>query len=365
MQINNKQQTTAQPKLTSYLLKMTTPNNDTMEFPDTESLLRLLLIEKNFSPELRGAINDKAKNLLKDLTVDVVDFFYDELDEVKHSEDDIRTLVQCVPTALSDEEEYGFIPILAAIYRNVRCIVATTYSFLPVLAEEGIKHNVGGEGMRGGLLCIDVVGKNVLHSLSCCGRLEDSRCLDAIKRLREMGLFSKGDIKEYNLLWDSCRCGCPKRFNYFVDWDPSLLKESVAFGQEKALLHMDPNFAGRYKFQLALGASLRHYPHELGLLLLKNPNGGTPFQRARNVIGKKEAWKLIQKCLDESNVSQILEKNSETNMYPFMFAAVGDTSELDLVYYLLHRNPLSVCSDNCSSNTTCDIDVVISQKRKR
>jgi hypothetical protein len=60
MQINNKQQTTAQPKLTSYLLKMTTPNNDTMEFPDTESLLRLLLIEKNFSPELRGAINYKA-----------------------------------------------------------------------------------------------------------------------------------------------------------------------------------------------------------------------------------------------------------------------------------------------------------------
>ena len=281
---------------------------------------------------------------------------------MKHSEDDIRTLVQCVPTALSDEEECGVISIIRAAERG-------QYSFLPVLAEEGIKHNVGGEGMRGGLLCIDVVGKNVLHSLSCCGRLEDSRCLDAIKRLREMGLFSKGDIKEYNLLWDSCRCGCPKRFNYFVDWDPSLLKESVAFGQEKALLHMDPNFAGgdKFQFQLALGASLRRYPHELSLLLLKNPNGDTPFQRATAGydIGKKEAWKLIQKCLEESNVSQILEKNSETNMYPFMFAAVGDTSELDLVYYLLHRNPLSVCSDNCSSNTTCDIDVVISQKRKR
>jgi hypothetical protein len=259
----------AQPKLTSYLLNMTTPNNDTMEFPDTESLLRLLLIEKNFSPELRGAINDKAKNLLKDLTVDVVDFCRYELDEVKHSEDDIRTLVQCVPTALSDEEEYGFIPILAAIYRNVRG--ATTYSFLPVLAEEGIKHNVGGEGMRGGLLCIDVVGKSVLHSLSCCGRLEDSRCLDAIKRLREMGLFSKGDIKEYNLLWDSCRCGCPKRFNYFVDWDPSLLKESVAFGQKQSLLNLVAEYGpgGGRVFQVALGASLRHYPHELGLLLLK------------------------------------------------------------------------------------------------
>jgi hypothetical protein len=281
---------------------------------------------------------------------------------VKHSEDDIRTLVQCVPTALSDEEECGVISIIRAAERG-------QYSFLPVLAEEGIKHNVGGDGMRGGLLCKDYAGDCVLWRLSCWD-LKDSRCLDVIKRLREMGLFSKGDIKEYNLLCDSCSfAGCPKRFNYFADWDPSLLKESVALGQETSLLHMDPNFAGgdKFQFQLALGASLRRYPHELSLLLLKNPNGDTPFQRATAGydIGKKEAWKLIQKCLEESNVSQILEKNSETNMYPFMFAAVGDTSELDLVYYLLHRNPFSLCSDNCSSNPTCDIDVVISQKRKR
>ena len=185
-----------------------------------------------------------------------------------------------------------------------------------------------------------------------------------------MGLFSKEDVRKYHLLLgSSCFELSPKRFNYFADWDPSLLKESVALGQETSLLHMDPNFAGgdKFQFQLALGASLRRYPHELSLLLLKNPNGDTPFQRATAGydIGKKEAWKLIQKCLEESNVSQILEKNSETNMYPFMFAAVGDTSELDLVYYLLHRNPLSLCSDKCSSNTTCDTDVVISQKRKR
>ena len=98
-------------------------------------------------------------------------------------------------------------------------------------------------------------------------------------------------------------------------------------------------------FQLNLGASLRHYPHELGLLLLKDPIGDTPFQTARDKYGKKKAWRVIQKCLDESNDHQILEQNSETNMYPFMFAAAGDTSELDLVYYLLRRNPLSLFSE--------------------
>ena len=48
--------------------------------------------------------------------------------------------------------------------------------------------------------------------------------LDVIKRLREMGFIEKEDIKEYNLLWDSCEEGCSKRFNYFADWDPSALK---------------------------------------------------------------------------------------------------------------------------------------------
>ena len=341
---------------------MTTPNNDTMEFPDTENLLRLLLIEKNLSPELRGAINDNAKNLLNDLTEDVGCFLHDELDEEKHSEDDIRTLVQCVPIALTVEDnEYGVIPILQAVYRK-------QYSFLPVLAEEGTKHNVGGDGMRGGLLCEDENGECVLWRISCCG-LEDSRCLDIIKRLREMGLLSKEDIREHDLLWGSCHIHIPKRFNYFADWDPSLLKDSVISVEKESLLNwVVKKFAfGGDKFQLTLGASLRHYPHELGLLLLKDPIGDTPFQTARDKFGKKEAWKLIQKCLDESNDHQILEQNSETNMYPFMLAAAGDTSELDLVYYLLHRNPLSLFSDNCSSNTTrtCDTDIVISQKRKR
>jgi hypothetical protein len=334
---NNKQHS----HLISYLLKMTTPNNDSMEFPDTENLLRLLLVEKNLSTTLRHKINDKAMNLLEDLTEDVVEFLHDDLDEEKHSEDDIRTLVQCVPTALSGgEHEYGSIPIVnASCYRK-------QMPFIPVLAEEGIKYNVGGDGMRGGLIS-KYKEECAVWRLSCSG-LEDACCLDVIKRLREMGLFSKEDVRKYHLLLgSSCFELSPKRFNYFADWDPSLLKESVAtlFGEKESLL----NFVVKCAicgdgFQLALSTSLRHYPHELGLLLLKDPKGGTPFRIARDKFGKKEAWKLIQKCLDESNDHQILEQNSETNMYPFMLAAAGDTGELDLVYYLLRRNPLTLCS---------------------
>jgi hypothetical protein len=122
------------------------------------------------------------------------------------------------------------------------------------------------------------------------------------------------------------------------------------------------------EFQLALSATLRHYPHELGLLLLKSAKGHTPFQMAMKHFGEQESWKMIKKCLDEFNGgSMILERDPETNMYPFLSAAVGDdTSELDLVYYLVRRNPLTLLSEHCNdNNTTSSTDIVCSHKRKR
>jgi hypothetical protein len=261
-------------------------------------------------------------------------------------------------------------------------------SCIPILIEEGMKHNVGGEGMRGGLLSEDpVCGESLLKKISCIYDDNwDVCCLDVIKRLREMGFIEKEHIKEYNLLWESCKESSSKRFNYFADWDPSALKVQR---DGKSLLHLCARPASHCigEFQLALSATLRHYPHELGLLLLKNdigdtPSqmarkilerrtiwkiGDTPFQVARKFFGEQESWKMIKKCLDESNESIILERDPETNMYPFLSAAVGDdTSELDLVYYFVRRNPLTLLSEHCNDNiTTSSTDITCSQKRKR
>ena len=88
----------------------------------------------------------------------------------------------------------------------------------------------------------------------------------------------------------------------------------------------------------------------------------------KEALGEQESWKMIKKCLDESNGgSKILERNPETNMYPFLLAAVGDdTSELDLVYYCVRRNPLTLVSEHCNNNiTSSSTAIVCSQKRKR
>jgi hypothetical protein len=361
---------------------MTTSTNDTMDYTGTENLLRLLMIEKNLSPDLRDAINEKATKFLDDLTEHVASFLSSEdLNDENQSEDEIRTLVQCVPTSLSYEDEDGDLPIQNAVHHS------GGVPFIPMLIEEGMKHNVGGEEMRGGLLCESlVVEQSVLGMLSYdTDDNSDVRgCLDAIKRLREMGFIEKEDIKEYNLLWLSCEEGSSKRFNYFADWDPSVLKlrwHDISLLHSRAFVSPQSASWGISTFQLALSATLRHYPHELGLLLLKNARGDTPFQVARKQFGEQEFWEVIKKCLDESNESMILERDPETNMYPFLLAAAGDdTSELDLVYYLVRRNPLTLFSEQCNDNgnanandndndndniTTSSTDIVCSQKRKR
>jgi hypothetical protein len=338
-----------------------------MDYTGTENLLRLLMIEKNLSTELRDAINEKATKFLDDLKNDVGGFLCSRegLVDEKQSEDDIRTLVQCVPTALS-KDEGGNLPVFNALYLG--CI-----SRIPMLIEEGMKHNVGGEGMRGGLLSEDPEdGESLLLKMISWNSNDnwDVCCLDAIKRLREMGFIEKEDINKYNLLWESCKIckeSNSKRFNYFADWDPSELK--VQRGG-RSLLHLCAIFMSWdiSEFQLTLSATLRHYPHELGLLLLKSAEGRTPFQMAREQFGEQGFWKMIKKYLDEfKGGSKILERDPETNMYPFLLAAAGDdTSELDLVYYLVRRNPLTLLSEHCNdNNTTSSTDIGCSQKRKR
>ena len=339
-------------------------------YESTEKLLRFLLVEKKLSFELRDAINEKATKFLESLTSlkeEVGSFLCSDMNDAEHSEDDIRTLVQCVPKSLKQKTRYadgwwnfpiGSVTSTYTTCRKTREHRQIGLSLIPILADEGMKLNVFGDGMRGGLLCKDSSGRTQLWRICKDGgrgghETSDLRLLDVIKRLREMGLVEKEDIKKYGLL----HCyenmseyqNTSKRFNYFVDWDPSALKQAREFEGSRNdttywLLQICPmDWVSKPSFQLALNATLRHYPYELVQVLLLNKNDkdtGT-FQAAKNKFGK-QALELFDNCLNaEPNGSKILhEKNPETNMYAFMDAAAGDTNDLDLVYHLIRRNPL-------------------------
>jgi len=207
--------------------------------------------------------------------------------------------------------------------------------FIPLLAEQEQKLNIGGEGQRGGLLVEDANGCNMLQNLALeCD--DDSICVDVFKRLRQSDLLKKQDIRQYELFWYSCQSHAKERFEYLVDWDPKALKEYRHYGNPILHANLDNihNFAMVFKF------GMKYYPEELGFLFRKNSDGDTACKLVFDEYGKDEAWRMIEKCLEETHDAKIVERNTVTNLYPFILAAAGgEAGDLNTLNYLLRRNP--------------------------
>jgi hypothetical protein len=95
-------------------------------------------------------------------------------------------------------------------------------------------------------------------------------------------------------------------------------------------------------------AGLKHFPHDLGLLLLEAGDYGSPFDIALNgmygISPKVPGWPMIEECLEQAVVGQepglkLQDLHSNTNLYPFMTAAHQSHNHVDLIYYLLRKDP--------------------------
>lgn len=306
---------------------------------NTKNLIRLTSIVPRLSEELQAAIEEKAAEFFTQLTEDVGEFLTHDLDVNGQSEDDIRTLVQCVPEALeyTNNTYTDFIPL------DYAACCPETVSFVPVLAEEGMKHHVRGEGMRGGLLFPSLFDeRNVFLRVVFYSFKNPMIYIDVLKRLRKMGMFQKEDIAESSLLWECAGSIRRGALDYLAEWDPTALNGNGCLLHYASGCHQDANCV---EMSAVLAVTLRHFPRELGLLLLEDhttPCKKTTMKLARDNLGRERSWKIISKCLDETDLTKILELDKTTNMYPFMLAAAGDCSELDLLYYLTRRHPLAL-----------------------
>ena len=218
-----------------------------------------------------------------------------------------------------------------------------------------------------------------------------SRYLSALKHLRNIGVFHKSDIRDWQLLRYCCNYNtyCIKTrmnsrankciFNYLAEWDPTALMNLEYFDEERCnkYYYQDESSSSDEKshnvrtllqevmcstkypietIKLVLKAGLKYLPHELGLLLLRTDEYSSPlayaFQRDRRY--GSNAWAIIEECLDEvvgPNL-KLQEPNPFTNLCPFLTAAVDQSSDnLDLVYYFLRKDP-SVLSHFYSSGET-------------
>ena len=66
-------------------------------------------------------------------------------------------------------------------------------------------------------------------------------------------------------------------------------------------------------FNLALKAGLKHFPQELGLLHQKTSDGKSVIEVAYENFGRNRAWEAIKDCLDETDTTKVLGKDSDTN----------------------------------------------------
>ena len=172
---------------------------------------------------------------------------------------------------------------------------------IPLLAKEGVKHKVGGDGARGGLLLgIDVYDRNVLQYLAV-NRKEDSprkeefdnASLNAMKELREAKLLRKEDIDEYSLLYWTCRRRSQLRFEFLLDWIPEGLKLHRHEG--KPIIHaiIKNEKLSIKHFATFFENALKRHPNELGLLFQKDDRGKTACERAFKRYGREATFKII------------------------------------------------------------------------
>ena len=145
--------------------------------------------------------------------------------ESKPSIDAVNKLIKGCPDALSFKYEIDQLPAW----------VMDAVKHIPVLAKEGIKHEVGGRGMRGGLLLADPTMTDNWNTLQLTVRSGissdpipyDTASLDVSKELRKYHFLLKEDIKDQHLL-PVYRSYFPfpqskMRFKYLAEWDPDCL----------------------------------------------------------------------------------------------------------------------------------------------
>ncbi|GFH49934.1 hypothetical protein CTEN210_06410 [Chaetoceros tenuissimus] len=211
----------------------------------------------------------------------------------------VQKVAKKFPSTLSYvQEDDGRIPIQTAA-------ASVGFQYIPILAREGIKHNLGDEEGRGGLLVTDPtqnLGWNALQFFANVGGLKDAtrveyEKLDAMrvkvmKELQQSCLLFKKDIKEHCLLRFACNKAATQRFDFLVEWDPDALLDPKFLHQPFATQKDAAS-----KSAILLEASLKHFPNIGGLLFVQDGQETTAFDAACAEFGTEETMKILQDIL--------------------------------------------------------------------
>lgn len=220
--------------------------------------------------------------------------------------EDVRKLVEVFPDSLKCKNNKDHLPIEQLTLNPKHDKRGAKY--ITTLALEGLKHNVGGDNMRGGLLCGGLLSvacrRNTLQRLSKAGS-DDLYLLETLKNLRHHNLLLKEDIVDSKLLSFSCVGKCSlERFKYFLEWDPEALLKTTSENGEKPFMHLMILCAERKSntkcFKRCLQYSIKHYQN---LLFLKDDEDKTALEQAITKLGEKETMTILRDVFTEDEAT--------------------------------------------------------------
>lgn len=290
---------------------------------------------------LHQKVHDIATKAAEEMVQQAGKFLHQELDQDIHTESEIKALIDLFPEALSCHDEDGYLPVQSAIVDKGDGRTPPI-NFVPLLAREGEKRNVGGSNQRGGLL-LELDGDddyNTLQYLTWPPYNNDLKYTKVLAKLHEMNLLQRGDVKKFQLLANALTEPAVAIFNFLVDLDPDPNTLGTAWRDGLAIIHQSYRYesdSDNYKvpsmtrFEILLNAGMRHFPQWLGFLFRKHgrldqldhgqehvhedeheqdddDSPKTACEVAFDSFGADEAMAIIKRCIPPSANHPILHR---------------------------------------------------------
>ncbi|GFH56803.1 hypothetical protein CTEN210_13279 [Chaetoceros tenuissimus] len=239
------------------------------------------------------------------------------LADSKPDVDVVKRVIQAFPYSLNYRDSKGRHPIEFCCVSPDDHIDLSSLKYLLTFALEGIKHNVGGDDMRGGLL-LSYKNMNILQQFCVCGEHphEEESVINVMKDLRAHELLKKEDIADQGmLLFASFHPHSTLRFKFLADWDPEALVKK-GYG-DLPFLHAVIHYykasgeaevsrkLAQFGFKQSLKYSLKYYKD---LLFQKDDEGQTAFDRALKDFGEKDTMTLVKEVFPESDKFPLLHQ---------------------------------------------------------
>ena len=304
--------------------------------------------------KVTSKINEIARKAIKEMSKEAGKFLHEDLDDDAHTEAQVKAIIELFPDSLSQVGKHGNLPIQTATRSGAVSSARSSVTFIPLMAREGCRLGVGGEGKRGGLLSavpgINRSRMNTIQVLTFTRKGDDIKRTHVLENLRDMNLLKKVDVEEYGLLagGDIFYSDCQQRFEFFSNLDPDTL--GARDSQWTTPIHLALHWCDNAKegFERTLKAGMKHFPERLGFLFLKQ-KGITACKRAFDKLGVDTAMNIIRRCIPPSDSNLILHRafRHEPNLvddfarfYPdaaFLRDANGHTFSQVKYYTLLRK----------------------------